>query len=1725
VSPARGIGRPISPVFALVLALLTLSAIALPANAAWIPLAGGAPGARPQVTVVESSASRIVLDYVIPGFDAEPVTIDGKTFYRITLPHEGNRLAKGMPDLPHVCRSVIIPDAERMRVRVTQADTQDFPGMPVAPSKGNILRTVDPATVAYTFDPTFYGASTVYPASMGEGGSPYIFRDYRGMVVEALPFQAHAAGGTLTVARRIRIEITTEGPDETNAIHRAGPPASVVADFDDIYRLHFLNYGMDRYTPVPEIGSILIFCYAPFHDAMQPYVQWKNMEGIPTAMYDVGTQIPNDSATFQQLISNYYYAGGLAHVILVGDAEQVASMHALGGAADPRYSLIAGYDRYPEVIVGRFSAENVQQLTTQVARTVSYEKTPAAGAAWYAKGTGIGSAGGPGDDGEYDWQHEDVIRGKLLNYGYTWVDQIYDPGATAAQVTAALNDGRSIVNYTGHGGVDGWSTSGFISSDVANLSNDSMLPFIVSVGCQNGNFEGRTCFGEAWLRSTRNGNPIGAIGTYMSSIDQSWSPPMSAQDAAVDLLVVHIRQTFGGLCYNGSCQMMDEYGYTNGGDMFITWHIFGDPSLMVRTKPPVAMSVQHSGTMDVGQSTYMVVTLPGARCALYANGTLYGAAFANDIGYATIPLNPPPTGPMTLTLTVTAFDRIPVIAPVEVGYMADGSCTSSYGLPHKYRFTQQHIYWSVVGVLPGVGDDKDITVYNANGDPLASSTYGTGADFVVGDFNHDPLSTYYPTLSYGNTTTPYVVEWDDGADMISPGADVSGTVGGGSGDCGAFQVWDVNLQAGKTYRIDLMRTWGTADVRFALLRNPGSSPYWAGRYSAEVERGTDSPYEYSPPSNDFYGLVVFNNSQDMSSAGYTLRLQEAPVPLTSGSCQNLSVSPKMFSFSQQTIYWAAVAVNPAISDDKDIAVYDNPDGAGSPLASSTRTTGTDFVVGDFNSTPTGTYYPRVSYGNTGVAYTVEWEDGSDIISIGADVQGSFGSGPGCGLVRAYDVYLEQGQTYRIALRSAGSATARVCLFRNPASGTYWAGRSSAVIDTGNNDPRTYTAPADDYYGVVVFNDSPASPSGSFTLRITRDPIPLADAACQTSSRLPQIYSYAQASYFWSAVAVNPSGSDDKDIAVFDNPDGFGPALAISGGTSGTDFVIGDFNNTPTGTYYACVYDGATGSPYVVDWEDGSDLVYLGTDVTGTMGGGSGACGLVRVWDVYLTAGKTYRFLLTRTSGSADIRVALFRNPSPSSYFVGRSGSAFESAAGSSVAYTAPASDYYGLVVFNASPDSPSAQYTLRAIEDPRPLSSGVCASTEGSPLGYRIAQNAAYWTGVAVNPTGVDDKNIVLYDNPDGIGTPLGTSRSTAGTDFVVGDFNHNAVGTYYPWVTDGSGASSYIVEWEDGTDRLVLGTPVAGSVGGSGASCGLIRFWDVSLQGSKTYRVTLQKAGQADLRVSFFYNPHSAPYWTGRSGAVFEKGADETPYQFNTRVDDWYGIAVFNNSPGNPASEFTLLLEEVVAARPDLIVADIDIAPSSPTSADSVSVRALVVNQGAGAAPASTTRFWLDGNVAGDLATQALAPGGQIWTAWLPLGLIIAGDHTTQACADAPNLIVEADETNNCRTEGFHVNQASAVDGVSGLSAPGVWFQNPYRPGGPILLRSRADGRPAVLSIYNVQGRLLRTLFNGSVGGNGSIVRWDGSSDAGSGLGTGIYFLSGQVSGVKVKRTILLLR
>jgi hypothetical protein len=659
----------------------SLISIILPAQTrekkSWTDLTSSVP-IPSEITLISSDIEMTRLEINTQGFWKQTVRMNsGIREEKVYAENSTPIMVKGAPDLEKITTSLIIPDRARIQIDIIEEEHRDFTGMSIIPSKGNLTRDINPDDVPYEYGRE-YSVDAFYPGVAAELRSPHIIRDIRGQVVVIYPFRYNPVQKILRVYTRLVIEVKAVAEDGENPLTGRREDDKTVRAFEGIYNRNFLNYneyrGGSRYTPLEEDGNMLIISYGSFMTDMQNFVHWKNMEGIPTEMVNVSS-VGTTAAQIKAYVANYYNTNGLTYLLLVGDAAQVPPSSTTAGTSDNDYGYIVGSDHYPDIFVGRFSAETNAQVQTQVLRTLNYEKEPDLSPGYFQRAMCIGSDQGAGDDGEYDYQHQRNIRTDYMNYTYTYGAELYDGSQggqdaagspTTTMVSTEINTGTGIISYTGHGSNTSWGTTGYSSTNVASLTNTNKLPFILSVACVNGNFAGITCFAEAWMRATYNGQPSGAVATIMSTINQSWNPPMRGQDEMVDILVENhtdnIKRTFGGICMNGCMNMNDVYG-SAGSDMTDTWTIFGDPSLMVRTAAPATMTVTHASVMPVGSSQLTVYcNQEGARVAVSDNYTFLGSGIVNggsvNVSFGQINIQD------TMTVTVTAFNCHPAIDSV-----------------------------------------------------------------------------------------------------------------------------------------------------------------------------------------------------------------------------------------------------------------------------------------------------------------------------------------------------------------------------------------------------------------------------------------------------------------------------------------------------------------------------------------------------------------------------------------------------------------------------------------------------------------------------------------------------------------------------------------------------------------------------------------------------------------------------------------------------------------------------------------------------------------------------------------------------------------------------------------------------------------------------------------------------------------------------------------------------
>ena len=731
----------------------------------WVAIKSDAPSTI-QTELVASSESSITVNLQVPGFYAFEVTTPQGEANIISVPRTVSTAAAGEPDLPMIAVPVLIGDRQHYNIRVVNAHYTDFQ-MEVAPSKGDFPRTINPEDVPYTYGEA-YTTNAFFPAQNVGLYEPYIMRDFRGQNMVVYPFAYNAVTHTLRVYYNMTVELFSDGIDNENIIDRRSNAMRLDPEIEAMYANHFINYSesLTKYTPVVETGELLIICHDAFMSAMQPFVNWKKQIGRPTTMVGTSTTGTNDTSIKTYIQNQYDANSNLTHVLLVGDVAQIPghnySSGSYGGKSDNWYGQVAGNDYYNDIIVGRFSAENTDHVTTQVNKVIHYERDINASDTWLSTGTGVATvAGSGGHFGEDDWQHIDNIRNDLLGYNYTEVFRDYPSGGGAnsnsATLTQHINNGVSIINYCNHGSETSWGVFNYSNSNVNALINDQKLPIVWSVACLNGKYDHyQPCFGETWLRATNNSNgtPTGAIGGMFSYISQPWVPPMYGQDEMVDVLVenyaTNIKRTLGGCSFDGNMKILDQYGQGagQGHGTYMSWILYGDPTLTLRNAVPANMNVTHASTMNSTATSFTVNATNGngALATLTLNNEIMGSATINN-GTANITFTAPGTTG-TATLTVFGYNKITYI----------GSVTITQGGTTQYTVN--------VSANPHEG-----------GNVTGGGTYNQGQSCTV---------TASPSIGYT------FVNWTENGNVVSSQANYTFTVNGNRNLVANFQAMPQN---------------------------------------------------------------------------------------------------------------------------------------------------------------------------------------------------------------------------------------------------------------------------------------------------------------------------------------------------------------------------------------------------------------------------------------------------------------------------------------------------------------------------------------------------------------------------------------------------------------------------------------------------------------------------------------------------------------------------------------------------------------------------------------------------------------------------------------------------------------------------------------------------------------------------------------------------------------------
>ncbi len=550
-------------------------------------------GIDPFFVVNNADASVIGLTVNIPTFEFGSTYMNGKNFATIELPNEGFTIIQGEAQLPTLKRMIEIPQGAKADIVVKSVSWRYTSlkelGLPtrIAPVQPSLVKIPD-ATQKFAINEKYYLTNTFTPKILAKIVDSGEIRDRCFVLIEVSPVQYNPVTGKLKIMTSCELNINLCGSDMTKTIQkieRFSTPA-----FEDMLKTVFLNYGFYEkniaISPKDQEGYLII-TYADFSDEIQPLADWKESKGFDTTV-TMTSEIPggptkeNIKAYIVDAYNNWPIPP--AYVLLVGDVAQIPSWtgSATGTCTDLYYVTIDSGNYFADLIISRFPAALPEHVTAMVDKTIYYEQGSFPSSEWIKKAAFMAS------EDNYDISegtHNYVIDTYLTPNGYT-CDKLYSHtyDATTQQVTDALNNGRSLAIYSGHGGTDYWADGPYFDqSNVNALTNDGMYPFVCSHACVTGTFSSAECFGETWLRAPHKAG----LAFWGASESTYWDEDDILERSMFKAWWEDNLENIGGMT-NMALYYLYQY-YSGGGSTqyyFEAYNVLGDSSVKIWRNNP-----------------------------------------------------------------------------------------------------------------------------------------------------------------------------------------------------------------------------------------------------------------------------------------------------------------------------------------------------------------------------------------------------------------------------------------------------------------------------------------------------------------------------------------------------------------------------------------------------------------------------------------------------------------------------------------------------------------------------------------------------------------------------------------------------------------------------------------------------------------------------------------------------------------------------------------------------------------------------------------------------------------------------------------------------------------------------------------------------------------------------------------------------------------------------------
>ena len=652
-----------------------------------------------------------------------------------------------MPALPSLNELIGLPRNISFKVSISDTAWISLSGYEIFPFQKPLLETEK--RKKFHLNKAFYSSESVYPDSMCQVSETMIWRGIKNVNLAICPFRWFPKDQRMDLLKEFTVRVDFSSKELNEDKLKAN---KLTAGYKRALKKHILNfdssliksyYGDEvtftqqtqedvsglKSTTTSTGYSYLIISKPTFSDspALLELKEWKQRIGLKCKIVTTSTT-GTSASDIKNYITNEYSNYGIEYVLFVGDHATNLPLYYWNDAySDYWYGCVdpgGNSDYQAEVAIGRLAVNNSEELENIISKTIQYEQDPPVNN-WIEKSLLIAHKEGAPD--KYQGCKEN-IRNKNYSIFTPSFDKAYGADyqqggnrATNQTIINAINDGRGLVNYRGHGSITGWDKfwnceeeDEFNHEEINELTNATETPVILSIACNTAKIQASTdCFAENFTNG-QNGAVafLGATRTTCTGVNNTLDREL------YNHIYDHGIYNIGNFLIEATIQTLIDENYTWCSKMNTEAYLWcGDPSLELWTQ---TLNEFNNVTITENSGDVTVSTGGVDECTICVMSSDDGGEtywdVARDVSSSTFSNVPRP-----YFVTITKHNYIPFLAEEHCPEYIIGSgpvCNSGKTFSLNLAMPDGSVSWSKssnLTYISGQGTDTYEVKSNSNG--------------------------------------------------------------------------------------------------------------------------------------------------------------------------------------------------------------------------------------------------------------------------------------------------------------------------------------------------------------------------------------------------------------------------------------------------------------------------------------------------------------------------------------------------------------------------------------------------------------------------------------------------------------------------------------------------------------------------------------------------------------------------------------------------------------------------------------------------------------------------------------------------------------------------------------------------------------------------------------------------------------------------------------------------